>query len=115
MRMRSSTDGTMYNGWTNYETWRVNLECLSDDPYYSGHFFDDNGIEWSDDLDVMEVALLMAEYMEGSVNDFVELELNRPDGLVVGWLRAFLSDVNWYEIAKHRVEDWVTDQRQSHE
>ena len=99
-----------YNGWANYATWRVNLEMLGDDPYYTGNWFADHDIEYEKDMDLDEVVWRMAQSLEESVNDFVELELSRPDGIVVGWVRAFLSDVDWCEIARHFVADWVVEQ-----
>lgn len=66
---------TTYNGWTNYATWRVNLEL-----------FDSWEIEATP---------------EGC--EELALEIIFPDddvdSLAESYARAFLADVNWYEIS----------------
>jgi hypothetical protein len=79
-----STDNK-YNGWANYATWRVNLELIDSDYYgESVNDYDDN----SDFADYIK------ESIEMQVYDY-------PDGFVRDYCEAFLSDVNWYEIAQH--------------
>lgn len=70
-----------YNGWTNYETWRVNLEVFDG---------------WSEDELCGEMAESIADdvYLDG-----VDNELN------IGIIGSFLRQVNWHEIAKHHSED----------
>ena len=79
-----------YNGWTNYATWRVNLEI-----------FDGWGVN---DLD----SLTMGDNtnLHDQLKDYVE-ELICENGVnkAVDYALAFLSDVNWYEIAKHMIEE----------
>lgn len=66
-----------YNGWTNYATWRVNLEM-----------FDGGGFEgWN------------AEAFKQQAKDYIYE--TSPEGLARDYAMAFLSDVNWYEIAEH--------------
>jgi hypothetical protein len=69
-----------YNGWTNYATWRVNLEM-----------FDGSDQSWSAD----------------SAKDFAEevIYSTTSEGLARDYALAFLSDVNWYEIAEHYQEE----------
>ena len=64
-----------YNGWTNYATWRVNLEMF-------------DGGEFSD-------------YSPNMLREFAEemIEQSSDAGLARDYAMAFLSDVNWYEIA----------------
>ena len=73
-----------YNGWTNYATWRVNLE-----------FFDG----WDADGNPMS-----AENCRETVRESMDAHLSDTDSgmgnILYGWLNAFLSDVNWDEIAK---------------
>jgi hypothetical protein len=68
-----------YNGWTNYATWRVNLEM-----------FDGSDQFWSADS--------AREYVEEIIID------STPEGIARDYALAFLSDVNWYEIAEHYQE-----------
>ncbi len=67
------------NGWTNYETWRVNLEIF-DGWETDGH-----------------------EVCEESVQDIAEqfIDASAPDGLAKDYAMAFLNAVNWFEIAEH--------------
>jgi hypothetical protein len=82
-----------YNGWTNYTTWRVNLEVfdtLGDDLKYMG---------WHK-LDKYNLADAIKEY----ANELIEQDTK--EGLALDYARAFLSDVNWWEIAKHLKENY---------
>ena len=65
-----------YNGWTNYQTWRVQLEIF----------------------DGMEID---QEMTHEDVKDYAEqiIEDTSSPGLARDYALAFLSDVNWQEIA----------------
>lgn len=81
-----------YNGWTNYATWRVNLEIF-------------DGRDWSDeiaDTDADTLDEFTAELCHRLQEDAETLldETSR-DGLAKDYALAFLSDVNWWEIAEH--------------
>ena len=80
-----------YNGWTNYATWRVNLEI------FDGTDLED--MSW-DGMEESELAEALEEY----ANEIVFMDCK--DGLAQDYARAFMSDVNWYEIAKHLLEDY---------
>ena len=69
-----------YNGWTNYATWRVNLEILGD-------------------IDMHEV-LVTADYLKEIVEDVVFTNQVEKDCLAADYARAFISEVNFYEIAE---------------
>jgi hypothetical protein len=84
---------TTYNGWTNYATWRVNLEI-----------FDGNELDELFDLTlpVEQLRHVLQDYVQGHI-----YEAGGGDGnIAVDYALAFLSDVNWYEIAKHMIEDY---------
>ena len=70
-----------YNGWTNYATWRINLEII-------------DGIE----IDT----IICAEYIKELVEDvvFSQYELGNGSHLIEDYARAFVSEVNFYEIAQ---------------
>ena len=70
-----------YNGWTNYATWRVNLELFSDMDYkdYFDQFPDTEALE---------------DYVEHVVFE----NYNDTLGLVEDYARVFLSEVNYHEI-----------------
>ncbi len=82
------TDKT-YNGWTNYATWRVNLEIFDNLPIED---FSD-----ADDEDTLAEALQeRAEYY---------VECSSEPGLARDYALAFMADVNWREIAQHMLEE----------
>ena len=75
-----------YNGWTNYETWRVNLEMF-------------DGTEARPGIDAYQLGQEFKEYAEEAI------EQSSPAGFARDYALAFLSDVNWREIAAHYIED----------
>ena len=79
--------GKDYNGWTNYATWRVNLEMFD-----GGDFASDN------DLDTYDLEQTLREFAEETLSE-------QGTGMVLDYALAFLADVNWREIAKHMIED----------
>lgn len=90
-----------YNGWTNYATWRVNLEII-------------DGIDARDmwprevlDDDAYSLSKQLEEYAEEVVSGYGQVE-----GLAMDYARAFLSDVNWREIAEHLL-DAIRDEVQA--
>ena len=73
-----------YNGWTNYATWRINLEIFDG--------YDTEGVE------------VNGEYLEEIATEIIGLNdaNNYPEyETLCGYAFAFLSDVNWREIAEH--------------
>ena len=68
-----------YNGWTNYATWRVNLEILGD-------------IEFED--------VVSADDLKEIVEDCVFNNTVEKDCLAADYARAFIQQVNYYEIAE---------------
>lgn len=92
-----------YNGWTNYATWRVNLEVVDGlEPEY----FDLEAGEQMTLVDVHELADAMQSYVEEVIFSECRYDERRPTSLVEDYARAFLSDVNWYEIALHFVDNF---------
>ena len=70
-------ENTKYNGWSNYATWRVNLEILGDIEFESEVS--------ADDLKEIVEDVVFTNKSEG--------------GLIEDYARAFISEVNFYEIA----------------
>jgi len=80
----NNTD-TTHNGWTNYATWRVNLEL-----------FDGDNERWS-------------YSSSDGMREFAELliEESTDEGIGRDYAMAFLDEVNWQEIAEHYEEKEV--------
>ena len=64
-----------YNGWTNYATWRINLEIF-------------DGGNWD---------RYKAQDLKEYVQDYLEV---MASGLALDYALAFIDDVNWHEIAE---------------
>lgn len=77
-----------YNGWTNYATWRINLEMFD-----GGDFASDNN------LDAYDLGQRLREFAEEALSE-------QGSGMVLDYALAFLWDVNWREIAEHMIEDY---------
>jgi len=78
-----------YNGWTNYATWRINLNILGD-------------IQWvEEEIEVLNEEML-EDYVENAV--FENNGISGHLGLMEDYARAFLNDVNYREILEHILE-----------
>ena len=76
-----------YNGWTNYATWRVNLELF-------------DGME----LDGLSSdAYALSKQLQEMAEDAI-LETTRA-GIGRDYALAFLDGVDWYQIAEHKIAD----------
>ena len=88
---------TKHNGWTNYATWRVNLEL------FDGFDVADYAPECIREDDAYTLSKLLEEYAFDFIGN--SIDDTSPNGTVEGWARAFLADVNWHEIATHLLDD----------
>ena len=70
-----------HNGWSNYATWRINLEII-------------DGIE----IETKMCAATIQEIVEDVV--FSQYELGNGSHLVEDYARSFISQVNFYKIAE---------------
>jgi len=81
-----------YNGWANYATWRVNLEI-----------FDGQSPEGFDlTQDAYHLGRDLKAYAEELICDY-----KNETTLAQDYALAFLSDVNWTEIAKHVIDAYA--------
>jgi len=83
-----------YNGWTNYATWRVHLEM------WDGQSPRD--IMGRRPHDFYE----LADALKEQTQEYMEMS---GEGFVLDYALAFLSDVNWQEIAKHVIEAYADE------
>ena len=74
---------SQYNGWSNYATWRINLEIIGD-------------IQFEEHVS--------ADYLQEMVY-YCVFDNKHVDGLAKDYALAFLRDVNYYEIAEHINEE----------
>ena len=76
-----------HNGWTNAATWRVQVEIFS-------------GLDAADtvgDMDAAETAAWAEDYARNIVEQ-------NATGNARNWAMAYLSAVNWDEIAAHLID-----------
>jgi hypothetical protein len=95
------TTDNRYNGWTNFPTWRVNLELF-------------DGIDprdmWAQEVagdSAYDLAVQLEEFALNFIGDHVDD--TSPNGTVEGWAHAFLADVNWIEIAEHMMDAYRSE------
>ena len=70
-----------YNGWSNYATWKVNLEILGD-------------IEFKDPVNVDQLKIIVEECV------FENFDTCSTPYLIEDYARSFLRQVNFQEIAE---------------
>lgn len=94
------TERSTYNGWANYATWRVQLEIFNTIDLE----------EWNlAAMDVYDLADWMKEYTEETIEGL------SSEGLARDYALAFLSDVNWHELAQHARDDYAEDNESQEE
>ena len=92
-----------YNGWTNYETWLLNLHMTNEQ---GGTAFTMEFLAGRPDNFVVykRNTVALAKFLQDTYEeDAHELDMN------LFWkdlINSALSEVNWMEIARHRVEEW---------
>lgn len=89
-----------YNGWSNYATWRVNLEIVDDITSRMGNEIEDGDLERF--ASVSDLATYLSEEVDDIISDY-----GTRKGLEVDYARAFLSEVDWFEIAQHWTDELV--------
>jgi hypothetical protein len=91
-------DDKTYYGWTNYATWRVNLEMF-------------DGViatEWFPPEDGRPATFNVAEYLRDYAHEIIEEETSvnvTGSSFARDYALAFLSDVDWFQIADAMLSD----------
>jgi hypothetical protein len=91
-----------YNGWANYETWRINLEMLD------GMSCTDFGIVPEVDEENEQIVTDPNDLAERLESYCVELvAMDTKPGFALGLALAFLHKVDWQEIAENMISDYT--------
>jgi hypothetical protein len=79
-----------YNGWTNYETWRINCELLYD----------------TETIQELAENCYTVKDLADKMKDYVLSEIDREckNIITLGYADVFVSNCNFYEIATHYTE-----------
>jgi hypothetical protein len=98
---------TTYNGWTNYETWCVNL--WMDNEQGSQEFFRETCRTIHAETDAYGTGFTVAESARFRFADWLKhyySEESKPElrGVYGDLLTAALSSVNWDQLARHYIE-----------
>lgn len=87
-----------YNGWDNFETWKLSLEMMNE--VQLTEMFEILGYSEGDEMpETYEVSLRLKDYVLGYVEEA------SGDAMVKDWARVALEAVNYYEIAQHMTAD----------
>jgi hypothetical protein len=95
---------TSYNGWSNYATWRINLEI------FDGFELDlDAYMEKDSEFDAYDLKDELQQIAEDAIFEGARYDERGRSNLMEDYARAFLESVNWYEIAKHMIADYISE------
>lgn len=83
-----------YNGWTNYATWRVHLEMF-------------DGMDPADLFPGVTDLLDLTDALKYYASEYIE---ETSSGVARDWALAFLSDVNFREIARMMQEAYPIEE-----
>ena len=81
-----------YNGWTNYETWRVNLEMF-------------DGFDIDNQEDNPHGVHELAEYLKETAIQAIEDGCSDKGGFALDYALAFLDAVDFRQIAMSKLEE----------
>ena len=92
---------TAYNGWTNYETWAVGM-------YLDGNYTGEGTYRAC--LQLIGGCVEDGGYAADALKEWVEEEIGAEtndlaNGIASDLLGAALSEVNWRELAEHKVQE----------
>jgi hypothetical protein len=93
-----------YNGWSNYATWRINLEI------FDGMDLDlDAYMGEESKFDAHDLKDELQRIAEEIIFEGMGYDERRPSNLMEDYARTFLQDVNYYEIATHLINDYIAE------
>ena len=84
-----------YNGWSNYETWLVNVW------EFTNYFFE-TALE-------QEMSEVSAEWCRDMFDEMVEGDMPRNNGIISDMVNASISEIDWRDIADHINDDLANE------
>jgi hypothetical protein len=98
-----------YNGWTNYETWAINLWMDESQDYWQDLIADIIEEEGTDNIN--DLTYRISEAIKQQHED----DAPQASGVFADLLSASLQRVNWYEIAESIVEPAIEEYKLENE
>jgi uncharacterized membrane protein YheB (UPF0754 family) len=102
-----------YNGWTNYETWCVNLWIENDqgDSCYWQERIADELTDWEDSEDKDELRDEVIGNLSTQLEEYINSEqMPEVHGVYADLLTTALQAVDWDEIVTAWVDDYLWDE-----
>ena len=90
-----------YNGWANYETWRINMEMF--DGFDASDYLDD----MPEDGEYQTSTEYLANILEGIAEEIISNDVRDDQSFAYNLAMSFLNKVDFEEIADHMIEDYV--------
>jgi hypothetical protein len=97
------TTETTYNGWTNYATWRINLDLINDDERWAERA-EEVRTEGEGEIDAYDFGKEIKEATEELVGELAGVKYGESN-IALDYALAFMSDVDWTSIAEHIIAD----------
>jgi hypothetical protein len=95
-----------YNGWTNFETWKANLELV--DGLDMQEFVEHEAYGMENIAEERDTLVdTVAGYIESTAFEIIE---DQASGWALDLATVLLGRVNWEEIAEHIVDDYIAEQ-----
>ena len=92
-----------YNGYSNYETWLINL-------HFDNFDFEEVMDIFDDCQDKDDMLIRIADYIEQYVEDVVESMVEEPlNCLIQDLIRSALDEVDYRDIAEHYIDDVIAN------
>jgi hypothetical protein len=101
-----------YNGWTNHETWLVNL-WLGEGAIGDLMGVEEQGRYFAERNDKHVAVRKMSEWLREQVDGIAIGD--QPAGLAADLIGSAMAAVNWDEIAEHFVEDAIRNEAEQTE
>ncbi len=97
-------ESTKHNGWTNYATWRVNLEFFDN---YQEMYWEDEIENFDTNNEKDSIIRQISSQLKTDIENYIT---ERSRGLAQDYALAFLKDVNYWEIAEHIYDNYLIEQ-----
>lgn len=93
---------TTYNGWTNYATWRINLEMFDNDMIYD---YCEQHVQQCGQLPTVHN---VREYLEAYIEELIEMEWYKS--FLITYAQSFLNTVDYHDIAETHLRGIIEDE-----